>query len=478
MKNYIEKVGAFFTALLLGGAFYAAMLYSGVASRFLLMICGIIAFTIFVFLSTRKKPILNLIMGFTISSTLILLVTIISILIKFFLEKITILIIYLIDPIKNSMLYLTKAGYSWINYIVIGLLILIGIILILKYGEKVLKGTWSLILKIWKFFSELYVTVPLDEFHIAVYSGALFSKKIAVYSGNDISKRKNESGKAYMGNYYWNFQEIKFLNWLIGMKVRIVASDDLKKEIKDIPIKSKEMADITIGRAVLHFIIYDVITASKMWPGKDMNPDEFIKSISDIIEEAVEIVTKTFMAEELIGGSERVNTAFTKELKRKLEDKKKTKKYGIKIINAKLSQETGEIVTLITGAAKEKLRADKEVAKETAEQRIETAKEITQQKINTKMATEAMGKKVVTKIKAEAEALALKELYEMKELHTGIFSLELALEGIKANASRFPALTTMLSGGPEGADHLAQLIAKAAKTAEAMIKLPKKANAA
>jgi regulator of protease activity HflC (stomatin/prohibitin superfamily) len=447
MKKFMENLGAFIVALFLFSGFWVLMLYVDIASSWLVITISSLVFLIFTVSAVKKKSFLMLTISLIISSVTFYLLYFFAFLFNLLFEKAIWLVTYLTGQAKSLTIYLAENGYAGVNYLLIGLAVLI----VFLFLKKNWKRLWMIVKRVWNFLAELRVTTPIDEFHIVIYSGILFTKKLAVYSGNDISQRKNKSGdltesaKAYVGNYYWNMAEVKVLNHLLGMKVHVVASDDLKKAVKNINVKTKDLAKINIGGAFIHFIIDDVLTAAKMWPGKDTDPEKFIESVTDIIEETVEIVTKDFDVVDLIGGSRLINDSFRKELVEKLEEP-----YGIKIINAKLSQENGEIVDLITDATKEEFRSKRDIARETAQQKIEAAKNLTQGKVNARILTEAEGKKKVIETDAEAEASRITKILKAQasqEIFKYTDSNASRVETAKALATIYQNVQTLVNGG-------------------------------
>lgn len=230
------------------------------------------------------------------------------------------------------------------------------------------------------------------------------------------------------------------------MVVQETRFDDLNIEIKDIKVKSKNKAELTIGKAVFHFRVYNPITVAKVWPGDDMDIDEFKKEVYDIVEEAVEVSVVRFTVEELTGGSKKVNKAFKKELISKLEEN-----YGVEIVNAKLSQEKGEVIDLIKKVQAEELRKKAEVAKQEADAAIEAAREKKQQKINAVMEAEADGRKKVVEIDAEAESQRIKKILEAQSSNKDMFlathPMRVQENIAKALANLYQNATTIVNSG-------------------------------
>lgn len=470
MRNFWKGVGQSLIALVILVVFCIVLLASGTVHYWMVALVGSVVLVLST-IALRKKSTPMLLISIVISSVLFYVLLGVSCLISFVFKKLGLLITYLIDQGEALMTYFTNIGHSWVNYVIIGLLVLIGLTIVKKNWKRF----WRLVKRIWNFFAKLRVTTPIDEFHIVVFSGLLWTRKIAVYSGNDISGRMNkdgkktESAKAYAGNFYWNLQKIEVLNHLWGMKVQIVASDDLKKAVRNINVKTKDLAPMNIGAAFIHFIVDDVLTAAKMWPGKDTDPEIFIESVTDIIEETVEIVTKDFETEELIGGSREVNEAFRKELALKLEEV-----YGIKIFNAKLSQENGEVVDLIMAARKEAFRMKKEIAtekadekinlaKESKQQAIEIAKNTTQEKVNIKNLTEADGRKAVIEKDTEAEALRIRTILTAQATKEGLFKatnpIAARIEIAKAFSDIYKNAKTIVNSGGGTGDLIGNFLA-------------------
>lgn len=412
MKDFMKNLGAYIVALLMVASFYGAMLYTGVATRSLMMLIGVISFALYISFSIKKKSIPITIMGFAISTILFYGVWGLNLLISFLLN------------------FLQKINFPGVSYLLIGLLVTI---------------TLLIFRSIWKFLSGLYVIVKPDEAHIITR----IDKSISVYSGADISDRSPELRKAYRGNHYWDFSGIKILKMVLGMIVQKTRFDDIKFEIKDVKVKSKNKAELIIGKAVFHFVVNNPIKVAKIWPGKDMDIEEFKKEIFDIVEESVEISVTRFTAKQLTGGSEEVNLAFKKELIKKLSDN-----YGIEIINAKLSQEKGDVIDLIKDVETEKLRQKAEIAKQQAEEAIETAKEKKQQKINAVMKTEAEGRKTVVETDADAESQKIKKILEAqasgKDLFLATHPISAQVEIAKALSNLYKNATTIVNSGNSG----------------------------
>ncbi len=442
MKNILS----FLAAMFLFAAFWVVMLATGMASRLMVIIIGSLVFLMFTIFSIKKKSFGMLTVSILLSTSLFYSLWGISFLIGKAISWIRYLMnnffVYFKSYFNLMTDYLKTNDLSWlvkpIKFFLFFLLALIIFSLVKKNWKKIL----TMIVSVWRYFSGLYVIVGNDEAHVVTR----IDGGVTVYSGTDISGRSSGLGSAYQGNHYWDFSQVGFLKMIFGMKIQTVRFDDLKKEIKDTEIKSKDNAKLIIGRGVFHFRVYNPLTASKVWPGQGMDVERFKASIDDIVEEAIEISVKKFTAEELTGGSLIVNEAFREALADKLEDN-----YGIKIINAKLSQESGEVIDLITQKEKEQLRAEAELAKQQAEQKIELAKKITQLAVNAKNLAKAEGEKAVISKAAEAEALRIAKILEAQGSNMAVFNatnpLAAQIEVAKALAKIYANATTIVNSG-------------------------------
>jgi len=429
MKKLLENVGAYIIALLMVASFYGAMLYTGIATKSLVMLIGVAGFALYISFTIKKKSIPATIAGFTISTVLFYGLWLFNSLIKY---------------LKN--LENTKIGYSSIALLVLIIFLIVWII--------------------YKFLSGIYVIVKPDEAHVVTRINGAQS----IYSGN-IKGIDN-----CFSNHYWDFSKIKILRMFLGMIVQEIRLDDFKIQIHDVTVKSKEKAELVIGDVVFHGRVEKPIVASKTWPGEDMDIELFKEKISDIIEESTEITVIDYPIEKLVGGSKAVNKTFKKILEKRLGES-----YGIKITNAKLSQEKGAAVDLIKGKAAETLRGDQEVAKQEADERIEEATNKKELKGNITKKTIAEGLKAVTitnaNAKAEeirinalakaaeivaeggAKAKAIKEVFKVQEKHEGVFTIGMLKETVQADASRHPGLTTLFGSGDKGIAQIGEIMA-------------------
>ncbi len=438
MKNFAKSTGAFIIALLMVVAFYAVMLHTGIASKSLAMIIGVIGFTIFILFSTRKKSVPMVIISAITSAALFYSILGINIL------------------GNNLTNFLAKTNIPWLNY---GIIVIIALIVV------------AIAIRIYKFFAKIYILLKPDEAHVITH----INGSQIVYSGTDLEKNPYLLGKEYGGNHYFDFSKMIWMKMFLGMTVQKTRLDDLRIEINDIHVKSECKAELQIGRAVFHFCVLKPLTIARKWPGEDMDIERFKTETLDIIEESVEITTNEYPIEKLVGGNLEVNNTFKETLESKLEED-----YGISITNAKLSQESGPAVDLVKKVKQEKLRGKSEVATQKANLSIQAAKTKTQEKINLLNLTEAEGSKAVTIKNAEAEAekieiaalaeakkivaeggakaKALLELLKAQSEHKDVFTIGSIEKIVAADASRFPELTTMFGGGEKGKDQINGLL--------------------